>query len=64
MTANYGDHGAKIYQFPKGGRAALRTHREGDVRGMERAAATPVIYDGGWYHDAAIREEREGPRKQ
>lgn len=63
MTANYGDHGAKIYQFPKGGRAALRTHRSGDVRVLERSAPPPVIYDG-WYHDAAIREDRDGPRKQ
>ncbi len=62
MTANYGEHGAKIYQFPRGGRAALRTHRTGDVRVLERTPALPVIYDG-WYHEAAVREDRDG-RKQ
>lgn len=64
MTANYGEHGAKIYQFPKGGRSAVRSHRTGDVRTLERAAPLPVIYDGGWYHEAAIREDRDGHRKQ
>lgn len=59
MTANIGGHGAKIYAFPKGGRAGLRAtqHVKPDL-----AVQAPVVCGDGWYHEAAMREET--PRKQ
>lgn len=60
MTANIGGGGAKIYAFPKGGRAGLRAVREQGKQ--EFPVAAPSICGDGWYHEAAMREET--PRKQ
>lgn len=59
MTANAGGESAKIYEFPKGGRAGLRV----EARGAKPQAPVPapVMWDA-WYHEAAMREET--PRKQ
>ncbi|WP_127091694.1 DUF2735 domain-containing protein [Aquabacter cavernae] len=53
MTANIGGEGAKIYVFPKGGRAGVRVARQGKP---DIAATAPVVCDS-WYHEAAMREE-------
>ena len=49
--------GARIYRFPKGGRAGL------DASDARRSAAkvarqAPVVEHGAWYHEAALRSER------
>ncbi|MEW6256638.1 MAG: DUF2735 domain-containing protein [Pseudomonadota bacterium] len=59
MTANSGGEGAKIYEFPKGGRAGLRVAVRGDK--PQAPVAAPVVWDA-WYHEAAMRDET--PRKQ
>lgn len=50
---------AKIYEFPRGGRAGLA---QGRVPGRPEAAVVPrdlpVVFDAGWYHEEAIRQER------
>ena len=60
MTANVGGESAKIYTFPKGGRAGLRADA-GAVK-PQAQAAVPVVCEDAWYHEAAMREET--PRKQ
>lgn len=46
---------ATIYQFPIGGRAAVR--RPGEVKPAEFRADYPAVdFGAGWYHDAAIEE--------
>jgi len=58
MTSNTNRETAKIYQFPAGGRAALRTDRPlaKPVDEMQAAAASRAIIGGSWYHEEAIRE--------
>jgi hypothetical protein len=58
MTANAIGGTAKIYQFPKGGRAGLSG-------GPQHANPTetftaPRVTSGGWYHEEAIREAERG----
>lgn len=67
MTANSHRETAKIYQFPVGGRAALRA--DARVVAPSEDLATPprasrVVFGGSWYHDAAIQEAAEQPRKR
>jgi hypothetical protein len=49
---------AKIYQFPPGGRAALRTGRPlpKPIDEMQAAVANRAVVGGSWYHEEAIRE--------
>ncbi|WP_315703576.1 MULTISPECIES: DUF2735 domain-containing protein [unclassified Bradyrhizobium] len=60
---------ARIYQFPRGGRAALggRSYGEGQSspntspKSIAQPAAQtgqPTIYSGSWYHDEAIQEAK------
>jgi Protein of unknown function (DUF2735) len=59
MTANAIGGTAKIYQFPKGGRAGLSSGRH--ETNLAESFAMPRIaklaYGGASYHEAAIREE-------
>jgi len=56
MTANGSQQTAKIYQFPVGGRAALGSRTQ-----VKPTANLPYAPAGsGWYHDAAIEEDRHG----
>ena len=61
MTGNHSGGSAKIYAFPKGGRAGLVPVQAGS---LETEARRPLVCTDSWYHEAAIRAEREGPRKQ
>ncbi len=47
---------AKIYQFPKGGRASLHGHRIVKQASaiVQSRLARPVEYGSCWYHQAAI----------
>jgi hypothetical protein len=56
------NHGsATIYQFPAGGRDALRSHR--DAQKPAEAVSTRVSEIGfgdAWYHQEAIQSDRAG----
>lgn len=58
MTTVANRETAKIYQFPAGGRAGLRTDRPvvKPIDEMQAAAATRAVVGGSWYHEEAIRE--------
>ena len=49
---------ATIYQFPTGGRAALRGRRYGETKPAELAAEAVNLADccDSWYHAAAIQD--------
>ena len=51
---------AKIYQFPTGGRAALRERRYGETKPAESATQPVNLADcsDSWYHAAAIQEAK------
>ena len=54
---------AKIYQFPSGGRAALRGRRYGQTNTVTDFAGPAVNLadcSGSWYHAAAIEEANPG----
>jgi hypothetical protein len=54
------NHGsATIYQFPVGGRDALRGHGQQPRPADLAPALGPDIVSSGWYHDAAIRESEQ-----
>lgn len=66
MTTNSSRQTAKIYQFPAGGRAALRDQRPYVKPEEESAAArAPVktVLGGSWYHEEAIREADTGRKR-
>lgn len=58
MTSISNRETAKIYQFPAGGRAAMRAGRPivNQIDEIQAAAATRVAIGGSWYHEEAIRE--------
>jgi hypothetical protein len=57
MTASSFGGTAKIYQFPKGGRAGLSDGRFKATPTEEFAVrVTPAASGGAWYHEEAIRE--------
>ncbi|RDV01303.1 DUF2735 domain-containing protein [Undibacter mobilis] len=61
MPTNAPRETARIYQFPVGGRAGLAPRRSPE---MARFADMPTIsYGSSWYHDEAIREAADKPRK-
>ena len=56
MNTGLREGSAKIYQFPAGGRAALRGRRYGETKTAEFAAETVNLADccDSWYHAEAI----------
>ena len=59
MTANATEGTAKIYQFPKGGRAGLSSGRY-EATSTQELASTRVAWvacGSASYHEDAIREE-------
>lgn len=58
MTSIANRETAKIYQFPAGGRAALRTGRPivKPLDEMQAAVAGRAVIGGSWYHEEAIRD--------
>lgn len=65
MTSISNRETAKIYQFPAGGRAAIRSGRPlvKPIDELQAAAASKAVVGGSWYHEEAIRDA-EPPRKQ
>lgn len=66
MTTKLHTESAKIYQFPEGGRAATRGHRERNrpvaVNAIPVRAAR-IVVGKNWYHDEAIQDDVEDPDK-
>lgn len=63
MDINLGRPTAKIYQFPV--RAMRRPGDDGRTRPTTPfdAPPSPVVYESGWYHGAAIAEERRDAKQ-
>ncbi|GLH75129.1 glutamine synthetase [Bradyrhizobium sp. SSBR45G] len=58
MDTRVNEGSARIYQFPRGGRAGLAP-RLGDASARQIAPSLqPTIYSGSWYHDEAIQEAK------
>ena len=55
MTTNQGRESAQIFQFPVGGRPALKRNLP-DVTDAPRMANIAV--GGSWYHEEAIRDDK------
>lgn len=58
MTMTSYGGSAKIYEFPKGGRAGLADRRE-EARGVAPSTAprfADIAFGGSWYHEEAVRE--------
>jgi Protein of unknown function (DUF2735) len=59
MTTSTSGGSAQIYQFPPRGRFAVNAGDNPQLRINLEAQALPKVASGsGWYHDAAIQDER------
>jgi hypothetical protein len=59
MDRNVNEGSARIYQFPRGGRAGLAPRHAGETSPRQIAPSLqPTIYSGSWYHDEAIQEAK------
>ena len=59
MATNLNEGSARIYQFPRGGRASLTGRDIGAVATKPTAPPIqPAICSGSWYHDEAIQEAK------
>jgi hypothetical protein len=60
MTTNSYGEPAKIYQFPVRGRfkGAVRRDESASAPKLASPRIPEVAFGSGWYHEAAIREER------
>lgn len=65
MTASFHGGSAKIYHFPKGGRAGLAAQRPQAKPAEDFAAlaAARIISGDAWYHEAALKDG-DRPLKQ
>jgi hypothetical protein len=59
MTLSTSGGSAQICQFPPRGRFAVNARDDAQLRINPEAQALPKVPSGsGWYHDAAIQDER------
>lgn len=59
MDRNVNEGSARIYQFPRGGRAGLAPRHAGETSPRQIAPSLqPTICSGSWYHDEAIQEAK------
>ncbi|WP_315755691.1 MULTISPECIES: DUF2735 domain-containing protein [unclassified Bradyrhizobium] len=59
MDTNVDEGSARIYQFPRGGRAGLAPRQSGSSPApLIAPSIQPTIYNGSWYHDEAIQEAK------
>jgi hypothetical protein len=57
MTAKSQRESAKIYEFPRGGRAGLEAERAAWRQAQEpQPTVANIVFGSGWYHDEAVRE--------
>lgn len=64
MVATAQRSSAQIVQFPTGGRAGLATRAAGLRQASEIPAQVANIAFGSWYHEEAVREDREEDRNR
>ena len=65
MATNVSHGTAKIYQFPVLGRKTAGGDHE-QIKSTIDPKCEPILGDAfgcGWYHEAAIEEERRGPKE-
>jgi hypothetical protein len=60
MTTDISRGSARIYEFPRRARFAVREESPQRIN-LEAQAAMSAAVGSGWYHDAAIAEEAERP---
>jgi hypothetical protein len=61
MNTGLNQESATIYQFPRGGRAALAGRRYGEAKtAFAGPQANLAACSDSWYHAAAIEEEKTG----
>lgn len=60
MTRNDQSASATILRFPVGGRGGVKSMGQGGtVRTLPPVEPVPhIVFGSGWYHEAAIEEER------
>ncbi len=60
MNTSFNHGSATIYQFPAGGRDALRSHRDSAKPSADpnSARVSEAGFGDAWYHDEAIRESK------
>jgi uncharacterized protein DUF2735 len=58
MTTSISGGSAQIYEFPPRGRFALNGDETQPRANLESQPVVKVAAASGWYHDAAIQEER------
>ena len=66
MAANLHEGSAKIYQFPKGGRAAFGGNRQDAVAASADVASPQVprtVAGSGWYHEEAIQQAQRAVKR-
>lgn len=58
MNTNINHGSAKIYQFPTNPRAKASTYRN-ETQSLPAIGSPSIaaVVTGGWYHDAAVRED-------
>jgi hypothetical protein len=59
MNTSFNHGSATIYQFPVGGRDALRSHRDTQAP-AEAVSISEIGFGDAWYHQEAIQSERTG----
>lgn len=60
MSTGFDQESAKIYQFPRGGRAALGGRSYAEAKStidQSTPRVNEVICSGSWYHEEAIKED-------
>lgn len=64
MTAKTQRESAKIYQFPKGGRAGLEAERTALRQAQEpQTPVANIVFGSGWYHDEAVLEVQPATKR-
>ncbi len=63
MATNVSHGTAKIYQFPVPSRKTAGGSREQTKPAINDPGVEPTSFGSGWYHEAAIEEEKWRPRE-
>lgn len=64
MNTNARRESAEIFQFPTGGRAGVAARSTAARQAAEIPAHVANIAFGSWYHEEAVREDRDGDRNR
>lgn len=65
MTTTLHRETAKIYQFPAGGRAAVKNGRKAlqATEALSPVRPSKIVCGGSWYHEAAIEEANPADKR-